>query len=153
MKTRTVSFGLLILRIGIGGVFVALSFPDLIGGVEKWEMVGSAMSAFGINSSLAMWGFLIAFFKFAGGILLILGLFLRPASIFLASVMFLVTVSYLGKLAAFESIPAKIQALSHSFERMVLFVSLAFVGAGRFSLDEKIFASKKTPPTETTDQK
>ena len=41
--------GLLLLRIGIGAMFVAHGFPKLIGGPAKWTALGTATSHLGID--------------------------------------------------------------------------------------------------------
>ena len=38
--------GLLVLRVGIGVMFMVHGYPKLAGGAEKWAMLGGALSAF-----------------------------------------------------------------------------------------------------------
>ena len=75
--------GLLILRIGIGIMFMLHGFPKLTGGTEAWTKVGGALSALGINFAHTFMGFMAAISEFGGGLLLLLGLFTRPACFFL----------------------------------------------------------------------
>ncbi len=66
--------GLLVLRIGIGIMFMLHGFPKLTGGPEAWTKVGGALSAIGINSAHTFMGFMAAISEFGGGLLLLLGL-------------------------------------------------------------------------------
>lgn len=43
-------YGLLILRIGIGGMFIFHGAPKMFGGPERWEGIGGAMASVGIKS-------------------------------------------------------------------------------------------------------
>src|SRR5687768_1181925 len=71
--------GILLLRIGIGVMFILHGYPKLLGGPEKWESLGNNMGNLGINFAPAFWGFLAAFAEAIGGLLVVLGLFFRPA--------------------------------------------------------------------------
>ena len=75
--------GLLVMRIGIGVMFMLYGFPKLTGGVAFWTQLGGTMSLLGINAFPAFWGFMSAMTEFFGGVLLILGFLLRPACAFL----------------------------------------------------------------------
>ena len=74
--------GLLILRVGIGIMFVLHGLPKLISGSETWTMLGGSMKALGLGFAPTAWGFMAALSEFAGGILLTLGFFFRPACFF-----------------------------------------------------------------------
>ena len=41
--------GLLILRVGIGAMFMCHGYPKIAGGPEVWTKVGGALSALGVN--------------------------------------------------------------------------------------------------------
>ena len=123
--------GLLILRIGIGVMFVLHGFPKLRAGPETWVKLGGALSAVGVNLAPAFMGFMAAISEFGGGILLILGLFTRPACFFLLVTMIVATMMHLKNGDSFVK-------YSHALEAGVLFFSLLFIGPGRFSLDEKL---------------
>lgn len=125
------SVGLLILRIGIGTAFLAHGLPKLLGGPDIWERVGGAMGVFGITFAPAAWGLLAALSEAGGGLLLILGLFARPAAAFLAFTMLVAMLMHVQKGDGFRE-------WSHAAEALVLFVSLVFIGAGRFSLDRRL---------------
>ena len=128
--------GLLILRVGIGIMFMIHGFPKLSGGPEKWAKLGGAVSALGINVSPTFMGFMAAISEFGGGLLLVLGLFTRPACFFLLSTMVVATLMHVKSGHAFVK-------YSHAFESAILFFSLLFIGPGKISLDEKLSKTKK----------
>ena len=81
---------LLILRLGIGGMFILHGWPKVIGGAAVWVKLGGAMTYLGVPLGEGQWGFLsdpkvwgaaAAFAEFVGGILLVVGLFTRPAAL------------------------------------------------------------------------
>ena len=122
--------GLLILRIGLGGMFLFHGAPKIIGGPEKWEQLGMAMATFGIHFVPVFWGFLASFAEFFGGILIILGLFFRPACILLTINMTVAASMHLNR-------GDGLLGASHAIEDGIVFLSLIFIGPGKYSLDEK----------------
>jgi putative oxidoreductase len=128
--------GLLILRVGIGVMFMFHGFPKLTAGPETWTKLGGALSAIGVHFAPTFMGFLAAISEFGGGFLLILGLLTRPACFFMLSTMVVATMMHLRNGDSFEK-------YSHALEAAILFFSLLFIGPGKFSLDEKLFQKKE----------
>ena len=124
-------FGLLILRLGIGGMFIFHGWPKIMGGPDMWERVGGATSSIGINFAPTFFGFMAALTEFGGGVCLILGLLLRPVCILLMINMIVATAMHLAN-------GDGLNVASHAIEDGVLFLSLIFIGPGRLSLDEKL---------------
>ncbi len=122
-------FGLLILRIGIGGMFIFHGAPKMLGGPEKWEKIGASMANVGIEFVPVFWGFMASFSEFIGGICIILGLFFRPACILLTITM---TIAALGHLSRGDGL----RGAAHAIEDGIVFLSLIFIGPGKYSLDE-----------------
>ena len=120
--------GLLILRVGIGIMFVLHGLPKLIAGPETWTLLGGSMKALGIGFVPTVWGFMAALSECAGGILLVLGFFTRPACFFLLTTMVVATMMHIGKGDPFLK-------YSHAMESGILFFSLILIGPGRYSLD------------------
>jgi putative oxidoreductase len=120
--------GLLILRVGIGIMFVLHGLPKLIAGPETWTLLGGSMKALGIGFAPTVWGFMAALSECAGGILLVLGFFTRPACFFLLTTMVVATMMHIGKGDPFLK-------YSHAMESGILFFSLILIGPGRYSLD------------------
>src|ERR1700743_2786260 len=77
------NFGLLIIRLGLGLMFIYHGYPKLTGGPATWKEVGSATSAVGIHFLPVVWGLLAALTETVGGFLLIIGLAFRPACLLL----------------------------------------------------------------------
>lgn len=122
-------FGLLLLRLGLGGMFIVVhGGRQLAGGPERWERVGEAMQSFGVYVLPMMWGFAAGAFEFVGGILLVLGLLFRPATLMILSVMVVATVSEFQNPTGTPYWPLEIG---------IVMIALFFVGPGRFALDER----------------
>ena len=66
--------GLLLLRVGIGIMFMFHGYPKLAGGSEGWTKLGGALSALGVNFAPTFMGLMAALSEFGGGLLLVLGL-------------------------------------------------------------------------------
>ncbi len=134
--------GLLILRVGIGIMFIGHGYPKVIGGPEKWASLGGAMQTFGVDFFPVFWGFLAAFAEFAGGALLVIGLLTRPACFFLLVTMIVAAAMHISKGHPFMN-------YAHSVEASILFLSLIFIGPGKYSVDEKMGGRKKTSEVGT----
>jgi putative oxidoreductase len=119
--------GFFILRVGIGIIFIGHGFPKIAGGIEKWIMLGSVMQNFGITFAPAFWGFMAACSEFFGGICLTLGLYTRIAAFFMSCVMIVALVMHLTKGDNFT-------IYSHPLSMLVVFISLIFIGGGKWSL-------------------
>jgi putative oxidoreductase len=127
--------GLLILRVGIGIMFMCHGFPKLTAGPEAWIKLGGALSSLGIGIAPTFMGFMAAISEFGGGLLLILGLFTRPACFFLLITMVVATLMHVN-----GGHPLK--KYSHALESAILFFSLMLIGPGKISLDEILSKNK-----------
>lgn len=125
------NFGLLVLRIGIGIMFIYHGLPKIMGGPAKWEGLGKVMGIFGISFAPVFWGFMASFSEFFGGILLVIGLFTREMSVLLTITMIVAAGMHLSK-------GDGLFGSAHAIELAILFFSLIFIGAGKYSFDEKI---------------
>lgn len=123
--------GLLILRIGLGCMFLIHGGPKLFGGPEEWEKIGMAMNNLGIGFIPTFWGFMAAISEFIGGACLILGLFFRPACILLTITMLVAAIHHLSR-------GDGLSGASHAIEVGIVFLSFILIGAGKYSLDEKM---------------
>ena len=135
-RYRTHDLGLLLLRVGIGVMFTLHGYPKLTGGMEAWTQVGGTMKLVGINFAPAFWGFLAAAAEAVGGQLLAIGLFFRVACVFLLGTMIMATIMHLSSGDDFN-------AYSHALESAILFLSLAFIGPGRYSVDQLLFPAPR----------
>lgn len=122
--------GLLLLRIGVGIMFIIHGFPKLAGGPQGWEGLGGSMKVIGIDFLPVFWGFMAAVTETFGGFLLIVGLFYRPACILLVFTMIIAALVHFGK-------GDGLQGASHAIELGIVFFSLIFIGPGKYSVDKK----------------
>ena len=127
--------GLLLLRIGLGVMFVVHGFPKLAGGPAVWAGLGGVMGAVGLKFAPAFWGFLAALAEFGGGLLLAVGLWFRVACFGLLITMIMATVMHLTKGDGFSG-------YSHALESAFVFLGLLLAGPGKYSLDERLHGSR-----------
>lgn len=125
------SFGLLLLRLGLGLSFMAHGSAKLAGGPEGWLGLGGAMANWGITFAPVWWGFAGAMAEFGGGLLVLLGLLFRPACLLLVFTMVTATLVHLQNGDNYST-------LSHALEMAVVFCSLFFTGPGTYSLDYRL---------------
>ncbi|MGV8879362.1 MAG: DoxX family protein [Sphingobacteriaceae bacterium] len=122
--------GLLLLRIGLGVMFIFHGYPKLLGGPEKWAMIGGAAKHIGIDFMPVFWGFMAAVAETFGGFLLIIGLAFRPICILLIANLIVAASMHLGQ-------EQGLSGASHAIELAIVFTGLLFVGPGKYSMDKK----------------
>jgi putative oxidoreductase len=122
--------GLLLIRIGLGVMFIIHGFPKLAGGPNGWTALGGSMKVIGIDFLPIFWGFMAAVTETFGGFLLIVGLFFRPALILLTFTMIIAALVMLGK-------GDGLKGASQAIELGVVFFGLIFIGPGKYSVDKK----------------
>ncbi len=122
--------GLLMTRIGLGIMLMLHGYPKLLGGPEKWEAIGGAMKYVGIDFLPAVWGLLAGATETFGGFLILLGLAFRPVCLLLTFTMAIATSMHLNNNEG-------IMGASQAIEMGVVFLGLACIGPGTFSVDKK----------------
>lgn len=122
--------GLLILRVGLGVTMIMHGFPKLAGGPAGWEGLGGSMKVIGVNFLPVFWGLMAALAETIGGLFLILGIFFRPSNILLVFTMAVAALVHFGKGEGLDG-------ASHAIELGIVFLSLIFIGPGRYSVDKK----------------
>lgn len=122
--------GLLILRVGIGVMFMTHGVPKLAKGVDGWEQLGRHMGLLGVDFFPTFWGLMAALSESVGGLLLILGLWTRAACLPMAFTMLVAALYHFDK-------GDGLGKASHAIEVGFVFVGLFFVGPGRYSLDKR----------------
>lgn len=130
-KSINLHLGLLILRIGIGIMFITHGTPKLLGGPEYWKAIGENMQYLGITFAPVFWGFMGGFAETIGGLCLILGIFYRPACMLLFITMIVASTRHLA-------LGEGLGEASHAIEAAILFLSLLFIGSGKFRLPTKL---------------
>ncbi len=132
---RWTDVGLLIMRVGIGALFMIVhGFPKIAGGPSKWESVGKAMGYLNIDFGHTAWGFAAAVAETLGGLLLILGWGHRPAALAL-----FVTMSVASIWKFYPSVYpfGGWDAAAHPVALAAVCLGLLFTGPGKHSLDAK----------------
>jgi putative oxidoreductase len=122
--------GLLLLRIGLGIMFIIHGFPKLAAGPNGWTGLGGSMKVIGIDFLPIFWGFMAAVTETFGGFLLIVGLFFRPVLILLTFTMIIAALVMLGK-------GNGLKGASQAIELGIVFFALIFIGPGKYSVDKK----------------
>ncbi|WP_221929865.1 DoxX family membrane protein [Fodinibius sediminis] len=125
------NIGLLLLRVGLGIMFMLHGYPKVFGGPEMWSQVGSSLQSIGIGFAPMFFGFMAGIIEFFGGLFLLLGLFFVPSVLLLLIVMLVATFTHLGAGDPFT-------LYSHSIELGIVFLSLLFIGSGKYNLDKKL---------------
>ncbi|MCC9166185.1 DoxX family protein [Pontibacter harenae] len=139
-RYRYWNLGLLLLRIGIGVMFILHGWPKLTGGPERWTAIGENMALWGLDFAPTFWGFMAGFSEAVGGFFLMLGLFFRPTCALLLITMLVATTRHVVAGDGFGG-------YSHALESAILFFSLYFIGPGAHSLDQVIFPGEKDRTT------
>ncbi len=128
--------GILFIRIGIGFSFIFVhGWGKISGGPAMWEKIGSAMGNYGLSFAPTFWGFMASVSEFGGGILILLGLFTRPASAFMAFTMLTAFMVHTSKLDPWNK-------AIYPMEMFAVFMGLLFIGAGKYSIDALISKKK-----------
>ncbi len=128
-KGRSVDFGLLVMRLGIGFSFVFLhGLPKLMGGPERWTILGRSMNYLDIYFLPGVWGLLAALTEFIGGVLLISGFFTRTGAFFMTCVMIVAAVYHISNGDA-------ISVVTHPIEVGIFLMGITISGPGKISLD------------------
>lgn len=131
-----IDLGLLLLRIGLGAIFIVHGYPKMFGGPEVWKNLGGAMGLWGIHFSPVFWGCMAALSEFFGGIFLVFGLGTRLFAVLLTITMAVAATMHFSMQPGFA-------AAAHPLSLAVVFLSLVFTGAGRFSLDTLIRSNSR----------
>jgi putative oxidoreductase len=122
--------GLFIIRLGLGIMIMLHGYPKLLGGPEKWEVIGGSMKHLGITFYPIIWGLMAALTETFGGFLILLGLAFRPVCLLL---LFMMIVAASMKLQTSNNYMDASQAIEVGF----VFFGLAFIGPGKYSIDKK----------------
>lgn len=134
--SRYRELGLLILRLGLGFMFVLHGWPKLMGGPEKWVQLGKAVGAVGLHFSeplqfmTSVFGFLAAFAESGGGVLMMIGFFFRPATILIFITMLVATAMHWNNGDDFMA------KTSRPLELAIVVGSLILIGPGKYSVDK-----------------
>jgi len=121
-------FGLLLLRVSLGVLFILYTAPLLMGGPTAWGHFGAGIKNLGIHSHFQFWGFVGSLLGCLGAVLVIFGLLFRPGVLILLL------------LAIGHAIGAKhasgFRNALPSIEMCFVLAGILFVGPGKYSVDK-----------------
>jgi len=127
--------GLLILRIGIGVMFIFHAIPKLMGGPAGWEKLAQFGLPFLPEGFIAIaFGFAAMATELAGGLALALGKFYRIACAALAGVMLVAASTKISKVTGIGDFA---QTAGWPIELLIVFVALFFIGPGKYVVGKK----------------
>ena len=121
-------FGLLLLRVSVGVLFILYTGPALMGGPSAWAHFGAGARSLGIHSHLQLFGFLAALLGCIGAVLIIFGLFFRPGVLVLL-------VLAIGHAIEVKHGSGFRNALPF-IEMCFVLLGILFVGPGKYSVDK-----------------
>jgi putative oxidoreductase len=123
-------FGLLLLRLGMGGFFLAHGWGKIVGGPETWQRLGGAMRHIGLTQETVqqLFGLAGTLAEFLGGLLLIVGFYTRTAAFFLFCTMIVAALEVNSRGGDF------LMTTARPLELAVVFLALMFMGSGRYAL-------------------
>src|SRR5580704_6396594 len=124
------NFGLLIIRVGLGILFIYHGLPKLIGGPSRWEHLGNAAGSVGIHFLPTFWGLVCALTETIGGVLVIVGLAFRPVCILLVLTLIVAAVF------TYHVSGGSCLGTTHAIEDAGVFAGLVVVGPGKYSVDK-----------------
>lgn len=94
----------LVLRIGIGVLFLIFGIQKMIGGPAMWGFLGGTLKMIGISQWPVFWGLMASLTELLGGIALLTGFFIRPAAVALLFTMVIATLFKISAGAPFADV-------------------------------------------------
>ena len=128
---KYINIGLLVIRAGLGLLFIYHGYPKLTGGTQTWEHIGGAMGSVGIHFLPVFWGFAAAVTEAVGGLLIILGILFRPACLLLLINLAIAAIFTYKHSGSFGD-------ATHAIEDAIAFAGLFFTGPGLYSLSGRL---------------
>lgn len=125
-----IDHGLLVVRLGLGAMFIGHGWPKLAGGAATWTKLGGAMAKLGLDFAPTMWGFAAACSEFFGAILIAIGFMFRPAAAALLGTMVVAATMHLRNGDGFGG-------ASHAIELGIVFAALILTGPGKYALGRR----------------
>jgi len=125
----------LALRIMLGLTLIFSHGLPKIMAPDRWEREGQAMANLGITFAPVFFGFMAGATELAAGILFLIGLAVRPASVMVLFIMF---VAALNNVVSAGGLSGLQGGRSHPMDFAAGTLALLILGAGRMSIDRKI---------------
>ena len=129
-QERRISFGLLIIRLGLAAVLLMHALPKLIDGAAAWAIVGKNVSFITSGLPLEALGLILLILETLSGICLISGYFFRSANIVMTMIYILFSLNYFN--ADYKTL------LLYAIGFVAVFFGLVYIGPGRYAVSVKI---------------
>ncbi len=78
-QERRISFGLLVIRVGLAVILLIHSVPRLLGGAVQWKSVGTTLNCLNLGISLEILGFAVSLLESLAAISLLSGYLFRTS--------------------------------------------------------------------------
>ena len=127
---KRISFGLLIMRLGLAAVIFIHAVPKLINGASAWAMVGKNMSMLNTGLPLDAVGLILLILEILSGLCLISGYFFRSANIVMTIIYILYFLNYFN--AGHKTL------LLYALGFVAVFFGLIYIGPGKYAVSVKI---------------
>ena len=127
---RKMSFGLLIMRVGLATALLIHALPKLTGGAPQWQSVGTAMSYFQIGIPPNVLGLGVLVLEILGATSLLSGFLFRVACIVLSILFGFYCFTYFG--IGYKSLTL------YSLGLAAVFFGLINTGHGRYAVAVKL---------------
>ena len=129
-QDRKISFGLLIMRLGLAAMLLVYSLPKLIGGANVWQGVGAMVSFIDIGVPQTLLGCIILLLETLGATSLLSGYFFRIACTILFLLFGLYFFNYFA--TGYKTLMLWAAGLS------AVFLGLIYMGPGRYAIAVKL---------------
>ncbi len=127
---------LLLLRLGIGtSVFLFHGLDKISSGPQRWTRLGEQMQHLGVTFAPLFWGLMASLAESLGSVLIVLGLFFRPAAAALACTMAVAMVRHLNLPPGTDN--SGWSGASHALELFTVYVAFLIAGSGRYALGRR----------------
>ena len=129
-QERKISFGLLIIRIGLAVVLLIHSVPQLLRGQAQWKSVGTTLNYLQSGIPLQMLGLTVLLIETVGALSLLSGYFFRAFCVLLAILFGFFFANYLG--IGYRTL------MLFSLGLGMVFIGLINTGPGKYAVSVKL---------------
>ena len=130
-QERKISFGLLVMRVGLSAVLILHTVPKLFGGAAAWKSVGMSLGYISFGLPVEIFGCAVLIIEALAGLSLLCGYLFRT---------FCITLTFLFGLFCFNYFNMKgyITLTLFSLALAVVFLGLFNTGPGRYAVAVKL---------------
>jgi len=129
-QERRISFGLLVIRLGLAAFLLIHSVPKLMDGATAWVMVGKNVNFISTGLPLEVLGLILIILETICGICIISGYFFRSANMGMTIVHILYLLNYFN--AGYKTL------MLYALGFVCIFFGLIYIGPGRYAVSVKI---------------